>query len=82
MQKRCKMNIIDKLKIKIFADGANFEQFKLLSNSALVEGFTTNPTLMKNQGIKDYEMFAKQILSQVQQNQSVLKYLLMKLILL
>lgn len=61
------MNIIDKLKIKIFADGANFEQFKLLSNSALVEGFTTNPTLMKNQGIKDYEMFAKQILSQVQQ---------------
>ena len=61
------MNIINKLKIKIFADGANFEEFKLLCDSSRVEGFTTNPTLMKNQGIKDYEMFAK-LLSQVQQN--------------
>ena len=59
------MNIIDKLKIKIFADGANFEEFKLLSDNTLVQGFTTNPTLMKKQGIKDYEMFAKQILSEV-----------------
>lgn len=61
------MNVIDKLKIKIFADGANFEEFKLLSENTLVKGFTTNPTLMKNQGIKDYEMFAKQILSEVKQ---------------
>ena len=61
------MNTIDKLKIKIFADGANFEEFKLLSDNALVKGFTTNPTLMKNQGIKNYEMFAKQILSEVRQ---------------
>ena len=61
------MNTIDKLKIKIFADGANFEEFKLLSDNALVKGFTTNPTLMKNQGIKNYEMFAKQILSEVTQ---------------
>ena len=61
------MNTIDKLKIKIFADGANFEEFKLLSDNTLVKGFTTNPTLMKNQGIKDYEMFAKQILSEVKQ---------------
>ena len=33
----------------------------------LVKGFVTNPTLMKNQGIKDYEMFAKQILTEVKQ---------------
>ena len=61
------MNVIDKFKIKIFADGANFKEFKLLCDNALIKGFTTNPTLMKNQGIKDYEMFAKQILSEVRQ---------------
>ena len=29
------MNVIDKLKIKIFADGANFQEFKLLCDNTL-----------------------------------------------
>ena len=59
------MNVIslDKLKIKIFADGANIEKIKIFNNDPLIKGFTTNPSLMKNQGVNDYEKFAKDILN-------------------
>jgi transaldolase len=53
------------LKIKIFADGANIEDMLLAYKEGLVKGFTTNPTLMRKNGIKDYEKFAKEILSQI-----------------
>lgn len=51
-----------KPKIKIFADGASFEDFKNLNKKKFVSGFTTNPTLMKKNGIKNYEVFAKNLL--------------------
>jgi len=54
---------VDKLKIKIFADGADINQIKLFYNDPLIQGFTTNPTLMRNQGVEDYESFAKEILA-------------------
>lgn len=50
------------LKIKLFADGANLDQISALSKNPKVAGFTTNPTLMKNAGIADYERFAKDAL--------------------
>ena len=50
------------LKIKIFADGANLEEMLNAYHSKAVDGFTTNPTLMKKAGITDYEKFAKEIL--------------------
>ena len=50
------------MNIKIFADGADLTTIKNLSNNSLVKGFTTNPTLMKKAGIKDYEIFAHQVL--------------------
>ena len=53
---------LDKLKIKIFADGADINQIKYFYNNPLIKGFTTNPTLMKTQGVNDYESFAKDIL--------------------
>ena len=37
---------LDKLKIKIFADGANLDEIKKLNAEEWVKGFTTNPTLM------------------------------------
>jgi len=54
---------LEKLKIKIFADGADINQIKAHYNDPLIKGFTTNPTLMRNQGIDDYENFAIEILS-------------------
>ena len=56
---------LEKLNIKIFADGADINQIKDHYNDPLIKGFTTNPTLMRNQGIDDYESFAKEILSVV-----------------
>jgi transaldolase len=50
------------LKIQIYADGANKETMIKLYNSKQIKGFTTNPTLMKKAGIKDYEGFAKSVL--------------------
>jgi transaldolase len=54
-----------KLKIKIFADGANVEEMIKVYREGLVKGFTTNPTLMKKNGIKNYEKFAKEILNEI-----------------
>lgn len=51
------------LKIKLFADGADLEAIKDMASRPFVQGFTTNPTLMKKAGVKDYETFAKEALS-------------------
>lgn len=51
--------------IKIFADGANLEVILELAQSEDIAGFTTNPTLMKQSGVVDYEGFARKVLEHV-----------------
>ena len=51
------------LKIKIFADGANLEEIATLAANPLVQGFTTNPTLMRKANVRDYRSFAHEMLS-------------------
>jgi len=53
------------LKIKIFADGADKRGILDLYRNPLIQGFTTNPTLMRQVGISDYEAFAREILAEV-----------------
>lgn len=48
------------LKIDIYADGADIEKMKKQHDEGFVKGFTTNPTLMKKAGVKDYKAFAKE----------------------
>jgi transaldolase len=48
--------------MKIFSDGADIQSMK--SNESLVDGFTTNPTLMVKAGITNYLDFAKQAVSE------------------
>lgn len=45
------------MNIKIYADGANIEQMKQHFKKNYVKGFTTNPSLMKKSGIKNYLEF-------------------------
>jgi transaldolase len=59
------MNSSKNLKIKIFADGANVKEMVELYHSGIVQGFTTNPTLMRKDGVNDYEKFAKEVLSEI-----------------
>ena len=53
---------MEKFKIKIFADGADFNSIKRLNSKKFISGFTTNPSLMKKAGIKNYKKFALSIL--------------------
>ncbi len=51
-----------KLKVKLFADGASLKDIEKLNKNSFITGFTTNPTLMRKAGIKDYEFFCKEVL--------------------
>lgn len=59
------MKRVEKLKVQIFADGADKTGMLEMYNKSFIKGLTTNPTLMKKAGIKDYEAFAKDILNDV-----------------
>jgi transaldolase len=50
------------VKVKIFADGADRAGIERLAADPTISGFTTNPTLMRQAGIEDYEAFAHEIL--------------------
>ena len=52
-------------KVAIFADGADIEGIKTLAADSSIKGFTTNPTLMNQAGIQDYEAFSKQVIEVV-----------------
>ena len=50
------------MKTKIFCDSADFQTIKKLNNNPLVDGFTTNPSLMRKAGAKDYKKYSQKIL--------------------
>lgn len=53
-------------KIKIYLDGADRAAMVEMAPNPLIQGFTTNPSLMKKAGVKDYSGFCKEILTQLQ----------------
>ena len=55
----------EKLKIKLFQDGAELDKMIKARDLGLVNGFTTNPTLMKKAGIKNYEEFARKVIKSI-----------------
>ena len=48
---------------KIFCDIAEINQIKKFNKKKIVKGFTTNPTLMRRAGAKDYKSYSKKILN-------------------
>ena len=50
------------IKTKIFCDIAELKLIKKFNKRNIVKGFTTNPTLMKKAGAKDYKAYSKKIL--------------------
>jgi transaldolase len=57
------MRSLAELNIKIFADGADKAGMLEMYRNPLVRGFTTNPTLMRKAGVRDYEAFARDVLA-------------------
>ena len=56
----------ESLKVKLFADGADLAGMIEMASKPFISGLTTNPTLMKKAGIKDYANFAKEVLKEIQ----------------
>ena len=53
------------MSIKIFADGANLDGMLEMYESGLVQGFTTNPSLMRKGGVANYRDFASEVLGRI-----------------
>ncbi len=53
------------MSLRIFCDGANLSDFEKYADDVRVQGFTTNPSILKKAGITDYRAFAKTVLSLV-----------------
>ena len=48
-----------------FIDSANLKEIQTANNLGIINGVTTNPTLMRKAGIKDYKKFAIELLSYI-----------------
>jgi transaldolase len=59
------MRTLKDLKVKIFADGADKAGMLQLNANPLIQGLTTNPTLMRKAGLTDFEAFARDVLQSI-----------------
>ena len=50
------------MKTKVFCDIAELDQIKKFNKKKIVKGFTTNPSLMRKAGAKDYKSYSQKIL--------------------
>ena len=50
------------MSIKVFCDIADLKNIKKFNSNKFVKGFTTNPSLMRKAGAKNYKSYSKQIL--------------------
>jgi len=56
---------LESLRVKVFADGANPRHMCELNDLPYVQGFTTNPTLMRRAGVTSYRAFAREVLAAI-----------------
>jgi transaldolase len=53
------------LRVKVFADGASLDSIRCRAADPMIQGFTTNPTLMRKAGVENYEEFSRSVLAAV-----------------
>ena len=56
---------LDDLKVKLFTDGADKAQIVEMAKNKWIAGFTTNPSLLKKAGVKDYEAYGRDLVAAV-----------------
>jgi transaldolase len=59
------MSKLANLKVKLFTDGADKGQIVEMAKQPWIAGFTTNPSLLKKAGVRDYEVFARDLVAAV-----------------
>ena len=57
--------MVKNFKINIYADGADVASIKKLNKLKFIDGFTTNPSLMRKSKVKNYKKFALDVLKNV-----------------
>tara|TARA_Y100000389_G_C17467900_1_gene527401 strand:- start:4974 stop:5687 length:714 start_codon:yes stop_codon:yes gene_type:complete len=55
------MNLLKRCKIKLYADGADIKSIRKFSKNKIISGLTTNPSLIRKSGEKNYLNFAKKL---------------------
>jgi transaldolase len=58
--------MLESIRTKIFADGADLDEILRLAGDRRIKGFTTNPTLMWKAGLTDYADFARRLLEVIE----------------
>ena len=56
---------LSELKVKLFTDGADKAQIVEMARQPWIAGFTTNPSLLKKAGVRDYVAFARDVVAAV-----------------
>lgn len=59
------MTRLSDLRVRIFADGADLDSMMEMRANPIIQGFTTNPTLMRKAGVADYRAFARKVLAAI-----------------
>jgi transaldolase len=59
------MNLSHDLQVKLFCDAADIESLLTMYSKPYISGFTTNPTLMRRAGVRDFEAFAHAVLAAI-----------------
>jgi len=59
------MPTLSDLKVKLFTDGADKAQILDMARQPWIVGFTTNPSLLKKAGVRDYEAYARELVAAV-----------------
>jgi transaldolase len=59
---------LSELTVQIFADGADKDTMLEMLKNPLIQGFTTNPSLMRKAGVSDYAAFARDVLSEIKEH--------------
>ena len=59
------MSKLANLKVKLFTDGADKAQIVEMAKQPWIAGFTTNPSLLKKAGVKDYEAYGRDLVAAV-----------------
>ena len=60
------MTDVSCLNVRLFADSAELAEIRRLHADSHIRGFTTNPALMAKAGVTDYEAFAREVLSVIE----------------
>src|SRR5882757_1574100 len=63
--KGCDMTRLADLQVKLFTDGADKAAIVDMAKLPWISGFTTNPSLLKKAGVRDYESFGRDLVAAV-----------------